>query len=119
MRQTRLAILLLIVLLVASGCVFRPPDFAISDVSFDWSGALGEMTGYIANTGGRTARYVELGVKLTAVDDPNVIYDTGWTNFANFAPGEKRRFRVFFTQRPPGVYRYTWRWSTTVGGAMY
>src|SRR5690606_36817432 len=103
---------LLVLTLLLSGCLSRPPEFAISEVEFDWSGILGEMTGYIANTGGQTVHYVEIGVKLTHPDDPNAIYDTAWTNFANFAPGENRRFRVFFAQRPPGVYRYTWRWST-------
>lgn len=117
----RYAIAIVAIMLVLTACssVSRPAHFTVTDVEFNWSGPIVEMTGYITNTGGQSAKYVELGVKLTSETDHNLIYATGWTNFVNFSPGEKRRFRVFFSDVPPGPFWYHTRWSTSTGGAMY
>lgn len=113
-------VLLLIVTIALTGCIARPPDFTVADVKFDWSGGIGKMTGRIANTGGSSARYLEMGVKITpSKDDPNHILATGWTNFTNFAPGESRSFTIYLLDDFHGDFYYWWRWSTTVGGAMY
>lgn len=103
--------------LVLAGCLPRPTNISITDVTFDWN-VLPKVTGRISNSGSE-ARYVELAIKLTHPDDPNHIYATGWTNFANFGAKESRSFTIYLSDTPPGQFKYYYRWSTKAGGAMY
>jgi len=110
-------VFILCLCLLMVGCLPKPTNISVANVKFDWD-FIPMVTGRAANTGGN-AQYVELAVKLTHPDDPNLIYATGWTNFANFGTGERRSFTMVLTGTPPGEFKYYFRWSTKVGGAMY
>lgn len=119
MRQIVAVVLLSILLVGCSGGLFNaPPKLELEDLTVDWQ-YLPTLHGRVLNAGG-SAKYVELAVKLTAPDDANHIYMTGWTNFSTFGAGESRPFSVFLSgERPASEYRYHWRVSTKPGGAMY
>ena len=128
MRRTVVAFMLLVLsTLLLSACVSSgntstssPPKLEVAELVFDLDDPVAPMVrGWASNVGG-SAQYVELAFKITAPEDENIIYMSGWTNFTNFKRGEKRAFSIVLIGQPPeGDYSYHWRTSTTPGGAAY
>ena len=114
--------LIVILLFFLTGCGLLKPNIALVDLEVDWKrGTAGYVSGRVLNSGW-SAKYVEIGVKVTRKGDANYVYSTGWTNLTSVGRNESRPISIWLSgelPEPGQTVEWHWRWSTEAFGASY